>query len=410
MSSKLFSDLEVVKSMLERESLFSYVFKILLISLQFISSKIAASSPISKKDKKIVIFTNLYYTGNPRAVYERMLEDSKLRKKYEIYWMAPQLSTFFELRKKKLPVLYKHGLLSVKKYMNADLWVLAHKGAWNVPFFLQSKYKSLPKLQLWHGVGPKGIHNTQEDYKIHKGWCVPSEFVKMRHIKIWNAPPNKLYVTGEAKIDHLLYLLNLPRSKLVSQIKTKVKVNPEYKFILYAPTYDVKVWPWGNVKKGIDEFCEILSEKNAYLLLRLHPYYKPSEELKKIIRKCRNIIDVSMSKCPDTMLVLAVSDILITDWSSIYTDFTVSQRPIIFLNVKPNYYTEQRGESLIPPHMRPGIIVNSKEELFDALRNIFDNKWSSDKKLEILQFIKLVHGKVDGEASRRVIEVIEKII
>lgn len=400
-----------IKKVLGRDPLPLALLKMLLISLQFLASIIVYKSKKSSKKKKIIIFTNLYYTGNPRTVFERILEDPSLREKYEVYWMAQQLSTFFDLRKNSIPVLYKNGLLGIKKYINADLWVLAHRGAWNVPFFMQNKFNKIPKIQLWHGVGPKGITFKTEDYKNYLAFCVPSEFIKKRHVELWNAPVDRIHVTGEPKIDYLLKLARIPPNELILKLNiSRLKIKNTSKFILYAPTFDGDLWPWGNPNEGFGELSGFLEKWDAYLLVRLHPYDNSYKTLKKIVKKYKNIIDVSMWKFPDTMYLLAASHILITDWSSIYTDFSVLNRPIIFLNVNPESFTEKRGKSLVPPEMRPGIIVNNKEDLLNALSLALTDKWPQEKIKEVRDFVDIIHYKLDGKSSERVISLIKKFM
>ena len=125
-------NIQNLKALLIKSEFIEDIFKMFFISLQILAYKAFHPKPI-KKSKKIIIFTNLYYTGNPRAVYERMLERKDTRKKYDVYWMTSNIKEFLKLHREGKPVLYKHGLLSIKTYLAADLWVLAHIGAMNLP-------------------------------------------------------------------------------------------------------------------------------------------------------------------------------------------------------------------------------------------------------------------------------------
>ncbi len=361
-----------------------------------------AIKPI-KISKKIIIFTNLYYTGNPRAVYERFLEQHELLKKYDVYWMTSNLGEFLKLRREGKPVLYKHGLLSVKIYKAADLWVLAHIGPQNVPFVIQKDFEKLKKLQLWHGVGPKGINFTKEDYENYY-FCVSSEYTKKRHIQLWNAPPDKLLVTGTARLDTLYKYLKTPRSKLLKELKIK----SNNKIVLYAPTFDTGLWPWREPYEEFEKLCMFCKENDLTLILRLHPYAKVNrKKIKKIVRKYPNVHWLDMSKEPDTMKLLAITDILVTDWSSLYTEYFLILKPIIFLEVEYHKYVTHRGKSQIPPEFRAGEIVRSNSEFYDALKIVLEkgNRYS-DKQKELL---KTIHGDVNEIASLKVIKAIENL-
>ncbi|EDY36277.1 CDP-Glycerol:Poly(glycerophosphate) glycerophosphotransferase superfamily [Aciduliprofundum boonei T469] len=244
-------------------------------------------------------------------------------------------------------------------------------------------------------MGPKGITFTKEDYESHY-FCVASEFSKKRHIELWNAPPEKLFVTGFARLDRLLKYLQKPTDELRAMLNIP---KDSKKIILYAPTFDIGLWPWEDPYEGIAQLAKFLKKYNSYLLVRTHPYAKYSEKkLERYLKNYNNVKFVPMKKYPDTMLLLAVSDVLITDWSSIYTDYLVTKRPIIFLEINKNYFTQQRGFSEIPPNLRPGYIVLTKDEFYKALKiSILKGDIPDIKFYE--KCLKLIHGDANGKYS-----------
>ncbi len=360
-----------------------------------------------KSNKKIIIFTNLYYNGNPRAVYERFLEHPELLEKYDVYWMTSNIKEFFRLRREKKPVLYKHGLLSVKIYKAADLWVLAHNGPMNLPRIMQDTYEKERKIQLGHGVGPKATKGEGREYKLYEAYCLSSEYIRERHINLWNAPPERLYATGFPRMDTLLRYLKMNRKSLLEDLRIPSSYE---KIILYAPTFDLGLWPWGDPYEGIDRLAEFLEKREALLLLRPHPYADYNRRsLRRVVRKHRNLMLIPMSKYPDTQKILAITDVLITDWSSIYTDFLATGRPIVFIEVNEKFFLEERGKPEVPPEMRPGVRVRNEEEFYQNLSKVIEEKYIPDSDF-YKQCLHLIHGEVDGRSSDRVIEVIENIL
>ena len=115
-----------------------------------------------------------------------------------------------------------------------------------------------------------------------------------------------------------------------------------------------------------------------------------------------------MSKEPDTMKLLAITDILITDWSSIYTDFLLTKRSIIFLETNKEYFTKIRGKSEVPPEYRAGEIVHNNDEFYEILNMVLKEGNRYKEKQE--ELLKIIHGNVDGKASERVVRVIEKLL
>jgi len=108
------------------------------------------------------------------------------------------------------------------------------------------------------------------------------------------------------------------------------------------------------------------------------------------------------------MKLLAITDILITDWSSIYTDFFLTKRPIIFLEINKEYFTKIRGKPEVPPEYRAGEIVHNSEEFYEALEFVLKHGNRFEKEQEKL--LKIIHGDVDGKASERVVKLIEELL
>jgi len=115
-----------------------------------------------------------------------------------------------------------------------------------------------------------------------------------------------------------------------------------------------------------------------------------------------------MLKEPDTMKLLAVADILVTDWSSIYTDYFLTKRPIIYLEINKDFYTKERGKPEVPPEYRAGEIVRNNEEFYEVLEIILEKGNRFKKEQEKL--LNIIHGNVDGKASERVAKVIEDLL
>ena len=358
-----------------------------------------------KKEKKnrskiIVGFHDIYYTGNTRSVFEYMCQ---FPNKYDCFWVAKNRRSYMEVKKRGGKVYYMDSIVGIPKFLRADAWVIAHKGLRDIPCLPHNDYKI---LQLWHGIGPKGVVFTQEDYKKYY-FCLASEFSKQRHMKLWNAPPDRLYPTGFARMDRLYRYLRMHKKNLLNDVGIKVKDGK--KIILYAPTYDTGLWPWGDPYGEFERLCKFCKENNLILILRLHPYAKVNRnKLRRIVKRYDNVYWLDMSEEPDTMKLLAIADILITDWSSIYTDYFLTKRPIIYLEVSPEFFTQKRGKPEIPPEYRAGEIVHNNEEFYKALEFVLEhgNRFAEEQE----KLLKIIHGNVDGKASERVIRVIEDLL
>jgi len=380
----------------KENSLILLPFILINISLWFILSKIAVKFMKRKGKRKIIAFTSIYYNGNAKAVFEFMRKNEK----YDCYWIARNIKSFKDVKRAKGNVIYAYFPFTGINYILNTNAIVTNDSY--LTFLFPKKYI---KIQLWHGIGPKGGRRDISAYEKIDAWCVASEFSKKRHIMLWNAPEEKLYATGFARMDFLYNYLKMPKEKLLEEIGIK---NGK-KIILYAPTFDIGLWPWGDAYKEFEKLCKFCMENNLILILRLHPLAKINKrKLKKLIEKYENVYWIDMSKEPDTMKSLAITDILITDWSSIYTDYFLTKRPIIYLEVNPEYFTKIRGKGGVPPEYRAGEIVHNNKEFYEALNIVLKEGNRHQKKQE--ELLKIIHGNVDGKASERVAKVIEELL
>jgi CDP-glycerol glycerophosphotransferase len=106
------------------------------------------------------------------------------------------------------------------------------------------------------------------------------------------------------------------------------------------------------------------AENNVLFLLKLHPYLR----------------DAALSALPgcvrypshlDIYPLLPLADVLITDYSSVYFDFLLLNRPLLFFPYDLSRYVSQDRELFFPyESMTPGPRAATQAELLDALRAI----------------------------------------
>jgi len=388
-------DIKKIKNML-----FWFLKELPLLVLPFAVSQLALWIVVSRfirtkkfTDKTVVAFTSIHYNGNSKAVFEYMknLDD------YECYWIARNIKSLKDLKETKSQVVYAFfPIISMKYLLNTDILVTSDTALQSIFF-----HKKLKVVQLWHGVCPKGLSLPDYDFDA---WCMSSEYIKKRYHKIYHLSPEKLHVTGYAGLDTLL--THLQNDSIRDEFNKKYNI--QGKTIFYAPTWDCGLWGWGDQYNQFERLCSFCKKNDLTLILRLHPL----AEINK--RKLRNIVSkydvlwLDMDKEPDTMKLLAVSDILITDWSSISTDFLLTKRPIIYLQVNKEYFTKTRGEPEVPSECRAGEVVLNSEEFYAALEKVLAKGKKKKKKQK--EFLKLLHGDADGKASERVSEVIEELL
>ena len=178
----------------------------------------------------------------------------------------------------------------------------------------------------------------------------------------------------------------------------------ERKVVLYAPTWKGKSFndPHDDAKlllARVTELEERLDPSRFVVLLKthqiVHKYAAGRPEFAG--RLVPNEIPANS--------VLAATDILVTDYSSIFFDFLATGRPIAFLTPDIDDYAGYRG-LYIEPGDWPGPVTTTVEELANALNAIITSGVPEDVARRYDAMRQQVVAKEDGHATARVIDIV----
>lgn len=200
-----------------------------------------------------------------------------------------------------------------------------------------------------------------------------------------------------------------PRTDLIlntntSEMKTrlaKIGININKKVILYAPTWrGTTSRVEDNTKKLVEDIKRLKAEVgNEYdIVLKLHQLeYQYVEN----ISNEEGIYSIPVNW--DVNEVLSITDILITDYSSIYFDFLVTRKPILFYMYDKEKYIDARGTYIeITQDNIPGPIVKTIEEVIDSIHNVEKVKEAFNTQYEdaIVKYC----ANQDGQVTKRIVE------
>ena len=167
---------------------------------------------------------------------------------------------------------------------------------------------------------------------------------------------------------------------------------------LYVPTFRKDLDnPLGS-KVDLARLSAFASRYNLLIVLKLHPFmsaqYGTSHH--------PNLLEYSPAK--DVYPLMALSDLLITDYSSIFFDFLLLDRPIVFFAYDlENYLSNDRNMYFDYDSMTPGAKCRSYDELEFQLERIVKNGGKdqyADMRMKVRCF---THDHVDNQSNRRLI-------
>jgi CDP-glycerol glycerophosphotransferase len=185
-------------------------------------------------------------------------------------------------------------------------------------------------------------------------------------------------------------------------IKKKLILPEDCKVILYAPTFrdanSFDVYTINYIK--IIKTVEGLYGGKWFFLVRLHPNLLLNSSKMQVPAWVINV-----TAYPDVQELLGITDILITDYSSIMFDFMFTKRPV-FIYAADYYEYKKERDIYISLLETPFLVAENNEQLIDNILSFNKNKYKSD----IDNFINHVGCFECGNASQSVVKTIEDII
>ena len=321
-----------------------------------------------KKDKNLVIFVSYggrKYDDSPKAIYEEMIKDERFSSiKYLWAFLDPSVHD--------LPAERKINISSFKyfiKLLKASAWITNS----SVERGLTINNKNTFYLNTWHGTPIKkmGLDASKESNAFSKEdgqfpsiMLAQSDYEIDILSRIFSYPQNIFKKIGLPRNDELVKGNN---PNTILQIKHKLKIPQTKKILLYAPTF--REYDKDNLKNCI--FRPPLNFKNwekdlsqNYILL-IRAHYEVAKQLH--IQNSDFIRNVSEYESLNELML--ISDILISDYSSIFFDFSILARPMLTFCYDYENYSCKRGlyfdirEALKSRN-------NTEEELLDEIKNI----------------------------------------
>jgi len=361
------------------------------------------------KKEKLIIFESFHgkqYSDSPRAIYEYF---SEKHPEYKLLWSVNKGSiNLFESL--ELPYIQRFTLKWFLLMPRAQYWVNNVR----LPKWMK-KPKGTILLQTWHGTPLKklglDIENVHmpgietEDYRDNiieesSNWSFllsPNQY-STEIFKSAFRFNGKVIESGYPRND-ILYNAD---SKRVENIKDDCGIPTGKKVILYAPTWrDDEFYKAGKYKFTfkfeIDKMKERFGDEFV-LLTRMH--YLVAEEFD--FSNSEDFVK-DVSSYPDISELYLISDMLITDYSSVFFDYANLNRPIIFYMYDFKDYRDRlRGFYFDIEKEAPGPIVEKENELFDAIQYAAKNGHASPELFK--RFYNRYCDLEDGNATERVVK------
>jgi len=392
-----------------------YIKIFILNCMRFIYPLISQITPVDDKMIVFISFQGRGYSDNPKAIYEYMLTDERFKNFHFIWFIKKKSQKNLKIPNAKIVT---YNAIAYFYYLaRAKYWIFNVK----MPEFLKKK-KNQIYLQTWHGTPLKRLaHDIQldnknatfyrsqmsynemvasydQDVKKYDYMISPNHFCTDIFPSAFHISKEKLIETGYPRND---FITNATKED-IKNIKNKLNIPLDKKVILYAPTWRDNSYVASGytfeLKADFHLWKNILG--NDYVII-FKPHYniinrfKNDESLKGFL--------YSISAEAEINELYVISDVLITDYSSVFFDYAVLNRPIYFYMYDLEEYKEElRGFYLDIYSEIPGKIYEDENTLLEDISlGVYDYK-------VLNEFNKRFNHEQTGDCAKKVVDIVFK--
>ena len=349
------------------------------------------------------------YSDSPKYIYEYL--NSQYPGSYRYVWI---FSDRRRRREEKLPYSSKKVIRFSLRYFYymARAKYIVFNGR-QPQYFIKRKGNVF--LQTWHGTPLKKLVFDMDEvttasplykkqfYIQTRSWdylVAPNRFSEevFRHAFMYDG---KMLETGYPRND-ILHLED--KSGLTAEIKRELGIDEDKKVILYAPTWrDDEFYASAQykftLKLDMDKLMRELGDEYV-LLLRTHYFVVDNLDLSPYVGFAYNV-----SQYNDIARLYLISDVLITDYSSVFFDYANLRRPMLFFTYDlEKYRSVLRGFYIDVEEELPGPMLFDTDEVLRAMKSLPEIEEKYREKYD--KFYDKYCVWEDGNATRKVVETV----
>ena len=350
------------------------------------------------------------FSDNSYALYMELLRRG-VNKRYRIFWMK----TFRGGKKHELPenvYYFDNDVRTLRESLRRVYILNRARYIIDCNSFVQKRKKEQVRIHLGHGMPIKIDLEYSRKFGECDKYVVLSEFWRDIFADKILVPADKLCYYGYPRND---VLVNGVQNK-----EWRDSVRRYRRVVLWMPTYRQhrlhmeqameNSCPYGmpviHNKKELECFHSVLEEKNILVLFRPHPVQELSVFKGREWNHLRIADESYLERFHMTLYeMLGNADALITDYSSVYFDYLLTDRPIaLTIEDREEYF--QYFTAAFPDYKSyiKGFYVECFDELLEFMNETAAGKDSFRE--ERMAAKRMFHSQTDGKSAERIADML----
>ena len=351
--------------------------------------------PFRLKENRITFISNRRnsISGNYESIYAELIKDKNI----DIKTVLDTKESFISCFK------YGYYLASSKVILIDD--------------YIRSVYEIRKRkdnylIQVWHACGAfKAFGFSRlskegcwpQDSRSHRtyDYClVSSRKVAKHYAEAFGMNVDRVIATGVPRTD--IFFDEAYKSEIRAKIFSTYPMLKDKKVILFAPTFRGSSKKEGNYPHYRFDYKKIFERfgDEYRIIIKHHPHVNNKPVIEDEYKD--RVID--LSKNEELNELLFVTDILITDYSSVIFEAALLGIPMLFYAFDLDEYISRRGFYCEYISFIPGKLVENMDEIIDAL---MVGNFEADK---IIEFKKDFFDDLDGKSGKRASEFIKRLM
>lgn len=351
------------------------------------------------------------YGDNPKAIAERLHADHP---EYELVWLVNDMTKPFPpYIRKAANTLWSRAY----EYATAKIWIDCHRKPFGTrkrrgQYYLQTFHCNVCFKPLGADRGGKMPRIaelvSEADSALIDYWLTSSKWNEdmVRRAMYYKGAVERV---GSPRCDILFH----DNRALRARIRASFGIPADARILLFAPTFRAgsqtrrRTVEAERVTLDFERVLAALAKRTGApwcLMLRLHPQVAAHLERYPLTGHVTHVVDAS--QYGDAYELLAASDALLTDYSSLAFDASFAKMPVFLYADDLEAYQSDRNRLYFDMHHLPFPFAEKEDELVGCIQ-AFDWKRYEE---QLNTFFEPMELSEDGRATERVERMIERLI